>query len=248
MKALPSMVWALWLDDTHRAAKVHLQFEVLTSAPIRATVTHANAAESDPLRQSLQSGRLYVMDAGYMNYSLFRDIIEAESSFVCRLDQRYALNETQELPLSDKDLQAGVISDRIGLLGCPKRHKYAPQQPIRVVQLRLQKNQKTTILHLATDHLDFPAELIALIYRYRWSVELFFRWMKCILGVRHLFSQSPNGLQIQVYAALIASLLMVLWTGIKPNKAAFELMSFYMNGWLSTDELMQRLSRLKKQK
>ncbi len=241
LKALPRMLWALWQDDTHRAAKVHLQFEILKFAPVRATVTHANTAESQPLRDSLQAGRLYVMDAGLMNYSLFRDILQAQSSFVCRLNPRYALSRAQELPLSEQDRQAGVVRDQLGWLGCKERQWYAPQQPIRVLQLDLQLKRSPGTLYIATDRLDLSAELIALIYRHRWCVELFFRWLKCILGVRHLFSQSPNGLQIQVYAALIASLLMVLWTGAKPTKAALELMCFYLHGWLSTEELMQRL-------
>lgn len=247
LQALPKMVWALWLDEEHRAAKVHLQFEVLKSAPVHAVVTDANTAESAPLRQSLQSGRLYVMDAGYMNYALFKEILQAQSSFVCRLNPRYVLRDAQDRPLSEADIEAGVISDQVGRLGSGDPRRSAPEQPIRVIQVRLHNGQKTTVLHIATDHLDFPAELIALIYRHRWSIELFFRWLKCILGVRHLFSLSLNGLQIQVYAALIASLLMVLWTGQKPTKVTLELMSFYMNGWLSTKELMQRLGIFKKQ-
>ncbi|HYQ92619.1 MAG TPA: transposase, partial [Candidatus Competibacteraceae bacterium] len=59
---------------------------------------------------------------------------------------------------------------------------------------------------------DLAAHLIAIAYRYRWSVELFFRWFKCILGCRHWLSRSHNGVKIQVYRAIIASLLIVLWT------------------------------------
>jgi IS4 transposase len=71
---------------------------------------------------------------------------------------------------------------------------------------------------LVTDRLEMEAELVALGYRFRWSVELFFRWFKCVLGRRHLLSESQNGVTIQVYGAMIASLLLSLWVGKKPTK------------------------------
>ena len=94
------------------------------------------------------------------------------------------------------------------------------------------------------DRLDLPADLVALAYRYRWSVELFFRWLKCVLGCRHLLGDSFQAVQIQVYAALIASLLLVAWTHKKPNKRTFEMLCFYFSGWASEDELLHHLQQL----
>ena len=71
---------------------------------------------------------------------------------------------------------------------------------------------------LLTNKLDLPAELVALGYRYRWTVELFFRWLKCVLGCKQLLTTSENGVALQIYTALIASLLIVLWTGRKLMK------------------------------
>ena len=81
------------------------------------------------------------------------------------------------------------------------------KQPLRVVDVETGKTDsrgKPEILLLATDRMDLDAELVALGYRFRWSVELFFRWLKCILGCRHLLSQSRNGVAIQIYLAIIA--------------------------------------------
>ncbi len=77
---------------------------------------------------------------------------------------------------------------------------------------------------LATNALDLPAELVVLAYQYRWQIELFFRWLKCVLGCRHLLSQSQEGVQLQVYAAIIAALLIGLWIGAKPNKRTYEML------------------------
>ncbi|MBI1311300.1 transposase [bacterium] len=67
-------------------------------------------------------------------------------------------------------------------------------------------------------------------YRCRWTVELYFRWLKSIPGMRHLISDHWGGATMQLYAALIASLLMVLWTGLKPNKRMWEMMQFSLPG------------------
>jgi IS4 transposase len=93
--------------------------------------------------------------------------------------------------------------------------------------------------------MDLPAETIAMIYRYRWQIELFFRWFKCVLGCRHLMAHSLNGLTIQVYSALIASLLITLWTGRKPTKRTFEMLCFYFMGWATDQEVATHIENLK---
>ena len=97
---------------------------------------------------------------------------------------------------------------------------------------------------LVTNRLDLDAELVALAYRYRWAVELFFRWVKCVLGCRHLLSQTANGVRMQVYVALIASLLISLWVGRTPTKRTYEMLCFYLSGWATETELIAHLERL----
>jgi IS4 transposase len=87
--------------------------------------------------------------------------------------------------------------------------------------------------------------MIGLMYRYRWQVELFFRWFKCILGCTHWLSQTRSGLTLQVYVALVASLLIRLWTGQKPTKRTFEMICLYLQGWASQDNLIAHLQALK---
>ena len=75
-------------------------------------------------------------------------------------------------------------------------------------------------------------------------IELFFRWLKCILGCRPLLSQSENGVQWQVSMALSASLLLSLWVGRAPTKRTDELLCFYLSGWASTAEVIAHIERL----
>ena len=87
---------------------------------------------------------------------------------------------------------------------------------------------------------------MALAYRFRWLVELFFRWLKCILGCRHLLSECIDGVTIQVYVAIIVSLLISLWTGRKPTKRTYEMICLYLSGWASEEELAAHIESLKK--
>ncbi len=77
-----------------------------------------------------------------------------------------------------------------------------------------------------------------------YNIEVFFRWMKCVLGCRHLLSQGANGVTIQVYVAIIASLLISLWVGRAPTKRTYEMLCFYLSGWASEEELVAHIDRL----
>jgi hypothetical protein len=265
LKALPKMLWALWLDEDHRAVKMHLEFDILKGAPLRAQVTDANANERTQLKSSLSSGKLYCLDAGYREYRLLDNIIQKKSSFVVRLQGNTNYEIIEEHQLSEADLEAGVKFDRTVWLGCKQRRDNL-SRPIRIVQIhyydervlsgykrKSRVSSKKTFrtrspehtLLIATDRMDLPAELIGLLYRYRWQIELFFRWFKCILGCQHLLSLSQNGIQIQVYCALIASLLIRLWTGRKPTKRTFEMICLYFQGWATMDDLMTHIEGLK---
>jgi hypothetical protein len=250
LPALPRMAWALWLDEQHRAAKMHLTFEVLRGIPVRVTVTEGNGSEYDQLRATLQPGRLYVVDRGYAEYQLFQDIIDAKSSFIGRLRDNAVWTVIEERPVSAKAWAAGVRRDLLVHLGGPHSGTVF-KQPLRVIEVHTGKTDargKPEVLLLATDRLDLEAELVALGYRFRWSVELFFRWFKCILGCQHLLSTCRNGVTIQVYLAVIASLLVSLWTGRQPTKRTFEMLCLHFSGWASEAELLRHIENLHKQR
>jgi len=245
--ALPRMLWALWKDETHRGVKLHLHFDVLKGVPCQATLTPAACSEPAELAKTLQPGRLYVLDRGYASYELFARIVQAKSSLVARVKDRTAFVPLEERPVDDAAEKAGVIRDVvISRLGT-SHHKNHLQQPMRLVIVRVpSRDGGMTELWLLTDRLDLPADLVALAYRYRWTVELFFRWMKSVLGARHLVSRKQNGVTLQMYAAMIVSLLIILYTACQPNVRTFETLQFYLLGWVTDDELDAHLASLKK--
>ena len=250
LPALPKMAWALWVDDQHRAAKLHLQFDVLKGVPSAATITAGNDSEHDQLRATLQSGRLYAIDRGYAEYELFQDIIDAQSSFIGRLRDNAVYEVLEERPVSAEARQAGVRRDCVVRLGCAKSGKVL-RQPLRLVEVATGKTDTLghpETLLLVSDRLDLDADMIALGYKYRWTIELFFRWFKRILGCRHLLSTCQNGVAIQAYMAVIASLLISLWTGRKPTKRTFEMVCLFFSGWASEEELWAHLEKLEKER
>ena len=246
LPALPKMAWALWVDERHRAAKLHLHFDVFKGVPCHASITDGNGNELNELRKALQSMRLYVIDRGYAEYQLFQDIIDARSSFIGRIRDNAVYEIVEERTLSDEARKAGVLWDRVVWLGGEQRGGVLKQK-LRVVAVatgKLDSQGRPEVLLLASNCLDLDAAWIALGYKYRWTIELFFRWFKCILGCQHLLSTCPNGVAIQVYMALIASMVMVLWTGHKPTKATLEMLTCYFTGLASDAELMAHLRSL----
>ncbi len=244
LRTLPRMAWALWVNDQRRAAKLHLHFEVFKSTPVAARVTPAACSEPDQLRHMLEPDRFYVVDRGYTDYQLFLDILAAGSSFVARVKENAAFTAAEERSLPDAARAAGVVRDVVVVRLGTDHHKDLTARPLRLVIVRRRKLDGTPEeLWLLTDRLALPAELVALAYRYRWLIELFFRWFKCILGCRHLLAQDANGVAIQVYVALIASLLITLWTGCKPNKRTWEMIQFYLQGWATLEELERHLAQ-----
>jgi IS4 transposase len=242
LHALPRMAWAVWQGPTHRAAKVHVAFEVFRGTPADATVTAGTGSERRQLRaELLRPGRVYVVDRGYESYGLLADIRAAGSSFVARLqaDADHAVAQTR--PVGAAAAAAGVVRDVVlARLGQRGADRHAPGT-VRLVTVAGAAGAGPVLL--ATDRLDWPAELVALAYRYRWSVELFFRWLKAILGCRHLLSQSSDGVALQVYAARIASVLLAQWTGRKPDKRTFEMFCHYFSGWATEAELQDYLQK-----
>lgn len=247
LPALPKMAWTLWLDPQHHAAKMHVHFDVLKGVPVEATVTTGNDSETAPLRATLQAHRLYVIDRGYADYQRFQDIIDAQSHFIGRLRDNAVWTVVAERPLTAEAKAAGVRSDRVVRLGGPQSGRPF-QQNVRVLEVatgKIDAQGRPEILLLATSHLDLAAELVALGYRFRWSVELFFRWFQCILGCRHLLANSRDGVTIQVYLAIIASLLISLWVGRKPTIRTREMLQFFFTGWATEEELMAHRDKLK---
>jgi hypothetical protein len=264
LKGLPVLVQAGAQDS--RTAKLeakvrlHTQFDLERGVPIRIDVTEGinrgAADERAVLARTLEKGHCYVDDRGYAKFKLFNEIVAAESSYVCRLRDNSVYQTIEQRPLTEDDVQAGVEFDGLVLLGeTTKSAAERPDHPLRLVAIRTTPHEKrggaagpasNGWLLIATNLLDLPAWLIGLIYRYRWTIEVFFRFFKHVLGCRHLLSHDPLGIEIQTYCAIIACMLMSLWTGRKPTLRTYEMICHYFSGLADEEELLTHLAKLQK--
>jgi hypothetical protein len=222
LTALAELVEAGWQG---RGIKLHTHFEPLKGVPADMDLTLADASEVDHLLAHLQPGRVYVKDRGYCCFRLFQAIVDIGSHFVCRARDNSVYQVIEDRPLSAEARACKPHHKRSGHTG-----RGGPEQG--------------EVLLIATDLLDVPAEVIALIYRKRWTVELFFRFFKYVLGCRHLLSHGANGIEIQVYLAIIVCMLIALWTGRKPTLRTIEMIRLHFIGWAELDELEAHIAKL----
>jgi hypothetical protein len=252
LEALPALVeWAYQRKGRPRA-KAHIQFELVRGVPVAADITPATTGETAVLRDRLEPNRAYVLDRGYADYRLLEAIRRADSHFVCRLRNNAFFAVLQDRPLTPEATAAGVRRDRVVRLGClPGRNHLTA--PVRIVEVAARAHPKRPAdagpaegdrLLIATDLMDLPAETVALLYRCRWQIELFFRTFKHVLGCRHLLSHSQNGIALQTYVAIVVCLLIALWTGRQPTLRTCEMIGWLLLGWADEDELLAHIAGL----
>ena len=262
--ALPKIMEASWRKQNTGSGMVkwrlHTHFEILRGIPTRIDVTPNGGGPYDEravLEATVEPDRLYVTDRGYAKFVLFNNIVAAGSSYVCRLRDN-SVWETVEERYRNDDAQLGeIISDEIVRFSNSKADN-RPDHPLRVICIRTNRHtsrgkyrggssgvDSDGILRIATNLLDVPAETISLIFSKRWAIETFFRFFKHVLGCRHLLSHDQNGIEIQTYCAIIACMLISLWTGKKPTLRTYEMICFYFCGMADEDELIAHIEKLK---
>ena len=254
INALSKMTWALWKHD-QKAIKAHTQFDLAKQVPVKITVTHGNGNEKEVLADTLEAGRIYVMDRGYASFSLFQKILDAKSSFVCSLRDNSVYECLEEHDLTNEALDADILFDKTIRPGRDVTTRGKLEKPIRLIAIQCKPHHKRyktgrggpeqgERLLVSTDRFDLDADVIALIFKHRWAVETFFNFFKHILGCRHLLSQCQNGIELQTYAAIIACMLIALWTGRKPTLRTYEMLCWYFTGMAEEEELIAHIQRL----
>ena len=169
------------------------------------------------------------------DYQLLAELAQRDCAYVIRLRANAVVQVDEDLALSAADRQAHVL-----------RHAWVRLGARRTVRTRLVWVQTPKEVLVVATNLSAPemsAELVAVLYRCRWQVELFFRWIKCILGQRHWLAESETGVTVQLYLALIAAVLLQLFTGRRPTRRMMELVQWYILGVASVAELTSGLER-----
>ena len=176
---------------------MHTQLDL--RGPIPTCIHVSNARQHDVLwldELVFEAGAFYVMDRGYMDFKRLNLIAAAGAFFVTRAKDNLRFSRQHSLPV---DYLAGVRSDQTG-----KPTLAAPRAafPWLLRKVRYFDPETSRDLVFLTNHLEIPAITVANIYRMRWQIELFFRWIKGHLRIKHYFGTSPNAVKTQIWIAV----------------------------------------------
>ena len=189
------------------AVKAHVVLDPDADRPLYLQVTSANTNDITPAKaMPIEPGATYVFDLGYYDYGWWARLDEVGCRLVTRLKKNTPLAITAEQPLPEG---SSLLYDRIGLL--PERLAYSRKNPFGdpVREIGVVTDDGKT-LRVVTNDLDAPAQEIADLYKRRWAIELFFRWVKQTLAITHFLGTSENAVRIQIACALIAYLILRL--------------------------------------
>ena len=198
--------WALFTAD-HCAAKLHIIYNPASATPIFAQVTPENVNDIVVAQKlELEAGATYVFDLAYYDYMWWSEMHALECRFVTRLKSHTKLHDTTEREVPEG---SNILSDIVGYL--PKRQRRNGRNPmkdkVREITVKISTGK---VIRLVTNDLKAPATEIADLYKQRWEIELFFKWIKQNLKIKTFLGTSENAVRIQLYVALIAYLLLRL--------------------------------------
>jgi hypothetical protein len=240
--ALPRMAWALYgggrAGAANRAVRLNLNLHLLADTPAQAHITPGRYCERKSWEEQWEAKAAYVGDRYFTkNYQVFGRLEQKGCAYVLRLIEEATVTIEQELALTEADRRANVVRQAWVRLG---KEKFGSVR-VRLIWIESQDCALMLVTNLPPELLS--AEWVSLLYRRRWQIECFFRWVKCLLGCRHWLAESQNGVTIQLYLALIAAVLLQLCLGRRPNKRMFELLQLHQMGWASTEELIAALQK-----
>lgn len=201
-----SVFWWTRLHHGRGGVKMHTLYDVTTDIPSFVIITDASVHDSKVMDQiPYESDSFYIFDRAYMASEHLFQIEMSEAYFVVREKSKILYKVLEDKHCSNPD--TGVMADQIIVFTGSKTKKQYPRELRRVVFYD-SENNRTLVLY--TNNFEVSAEQIALLYKYRWRVELFFKWMKQHLRIKEFYGTSEKAVQIQIYAALTAYCLVAI--------------------------------------
>jgi hypothetical protein len=196
--------WARF-RSTKAAIKLHTLLDVRGSIPTMIAISEGKQADVRILDDlPLEPGAFYVMDRGYVDFARLYRFTLAAAFFVTRTKAGIQLSRLESRPV---DQTTGLRSDHIVWLTTPKSIAHYPAR-LRRVSYRDPEDGK--VLVFLTNNFELPALVIAMLYKLRWRVELFFKWIKQNLRIKHFFGTSDNAVKTQVWIAVCVYVLVAI--------------------------------------
>lgn len=214
----------------NRGFKLHLMINGRDHNPVYAHITDPNVNDiTDAQRVPLERGATYVFDKGYNSYNWWRDIDEAGSHFITRFKKNVALSEVENLEVTSDEIET---DQRVKLRHASNRAGHKNRYHGKILRrITVARPGKLPLL-LATNNLSSPASEIAKLYRKRWDIELFFKWIKQNLKIKQFLGRNRNAVMLQIYAALITYLLLWLYRSQNGFDTSLHLLAVSLKGQL----------------
>jgi hypothetical protein len=201
-----SQGWATFSANVF-GAKMHIAYDPNADRPVYFAVTAAKVNDITAAKaMPIEAGATYAFDLAFYDYGWWAQLDDAGCRFVTRLKKNtpFAVVHENRVPRN-----SNILSDRIGHL--PQRLAKSRKNPLQVPVRELRVTIDTgKLLRIVTNDLDAPAQEIADLYKQRWQIELFFRWVKQTLRIRHFIGVSENAVRIQIAVALICFIILRL--------------------------------------
>jgi IS4 transposase len=206
-------------DSRCRGLKLHMVYDPRAIRPVHFAVESPKLSEIKVARRvPLDAGITYVFDKGYADYAWWQKIVDARALFVTRLKS----NARRRVERDNAVAGANILTDRRVKIG-HKQPRGGATNPLYDTELRevIVTRDGKDPLHLVTNDHQRTAQEIADLYKERWQIELFFKWIKQNLKIKSFFGRSENAVRIQIYAAMIAFCLLRIFqnTFAKSHKA-----------------------------
>jgi hypothetical protein len=249
-QTLSKLTWALQNRKSNgkpgARAGLYVQLDVTAGVPFGREGAGVELGDHSQSESKLASGHvvpgaIHLYDRGFVSFELLKTVLKAEADFVLRLTTQTNFTVVEDRPLSDADRAAGILSDRTGYLGgCDKSDP--PGQLLREV-IAINDADSLRPMRLLTSLLDLHAWQITALYRKRWQVELFFRWLKIHGQYMHLLSGNKDGAAWTFYVAVIGVTLLALHNGRRPSKYDLAMLSVVAAGGATLDDILPILKR-----
>jgi len=233
-----SVFWWAKFRSTKGGIKLHTLYDVKTSIPSFIHVSTASVNDMNALDLLYyEPGSYYILDRGYVDYERLFRIHQSSAFFVVRAKDNLKFRRMYSNKVNKDN---GVLLDQIGkLTGFYVSRKY----PEKLRLIKFYDEETDNDLEFLSNNFDLTAEEIAQLYKYRWKVELFFKWIKQHLKVKSFWGTSLNAVKIQVYSAIIAYCLVALVRNkLKVDRSTYEILQILSISLLDKTPLNELLT------
>ena len=231
--------------------RLNLQIDADSFCPTNFDVSgKGDGNEAKAFMRTIQAGCIHLCDRNFISWAFVNAVLDAGGNIVVRLKKGVNFDVYQTPELTAKDRENNVLRDEIGILPGPKSDGNSdarsctdkpPAQTMRRVTAWDERNKCE--VQFLTDLLDVPAYVISVLYRLRWQIELFLRWLKVLAGFEHLVSQSARGITTQFYTAVLMTLLIHMQTGMRPSKYGMLWVSWIASERVGVEAMAEAMAR-----